>query len=293
MSSATLTGAGPAQASWRERWRQALRGRAGLQIGLALLIFYAVMALFGPAIVGGDPTKQQLRFSGDPPSWAAPLGYDELGRNMLVRIVHGARYTVGIAVAAIALGGVAGITLGALAGYARGWVDNAIMRLIDVMLAFPSILLALAIVSALGAGVVNLIIATALYTIPQYARLTRATFLSLRNEEFVQAATLNGAGAGRTIFRHMLPNSLAPLIVQTSYATAAVVLAAAGLSFLGLGVQPPAPEWGAMLSRGRELLRVSPHVVAVPGLAIAFLILALNLAGDGLRDVTDPRLRHR
>jgi peptide/nickel transport system permease protein len=123
--------------------------------------------------------------------------------------------------------------------------------------------------------------------------LTRATFLSLRNEEYVQAATLNGAGAGRTIFRHMLPNSLAPLIVQTSYATAAVVLAASGLSFLGLGVQPPAPEWGAMLSRGRELLRVSPHVVAVPGLAIAFLILALNLAGDGLRDLTDPRLRHR
>lgn len=292
MSSATLAIA-PTGASWLDRWRRALTGRIGLQIGLALLVFYAVMALIGPVLVGGDPTKQQLRFAGDPPSWEAPLGYDELGRNMLVRIVHGARYTVGIAVAAILLGGVVGISMGALAGYARGWVDNVIMRLIDVMLAFPSILLALAIVSALGAGVINLIIATGLYTIPQYARLTRATFLSLRNEEFVQAATLNGAGAGRTIFRHMLPNALAPLIVQTSYATAAVVLAASGLSFLGLGVQPPAPEWGAMLSRGRELLRVSPHVVAVPGLAIAFLILALNLAGDGLRDVTDPRLRHR
>lgn len=269
------------------------RGRVGLQVGVALLIFYAAMALVGPLIVTGDPTKQQLRFAGDPPSWSAPLGYDELGRDMLTRIVHGARYTVGIAVAAVAIGGIIGVFLGALAGYARGWIDAVIMRLIDVMLAFPSILLALAIVSALGAGLVNLIIATGLYTIPQYARLTRATFLSLRQEEFVQAATLSGAGAARTIFKHMLPNSLAPLIVQTSYAAAAVVLAASGLSFLGLGVQPPAPEWGAMLSRGRELLRVSPHVVAVPGLAIAFLILALNLAGDGLRDVTDPRLRNR
>ena len=275
------------------RWRRALRGRVGFQIGLALLSFYAAMALVGPFIVTGDPTQQQLRFSGDPPSWSAPLGYDELGRGMLTRIVHGARYTVGIAIAAVLVGGTIGITLGALAGYARGWTDSVIMRLIDVMLAFPSILLALAIVAALGAGLVNLIIATGLYTIPQYARLTRATFLSLRQEEFVQAATISGADAMRTIFVHMLPNSLAPLIVQTSYATAAVVLAASGLSFLGLGVQPPSPEWGAMLSRGRDLLRVSPHVVAVPGLAIAFLILALNLAGDGLRDVTDPRLRGR
>lgn len=275
------------------RLRRLLSGRIGLRVGLLLLLFYAAMAIAGPLVVSGDPTKQQLRFSGDPPSWSAPLGYDELGRDMLTRIVYGARYTVGIAVAAVLIGAVIGVTLGALAGYARGWIDITIMRLIDVMLAFPSILLALAIVAALGTGIVNLIIATGLYTIPQYARLTRATFLALRQEEFVQAATLNGANAGRIIFLHMLPNSLAPLIVQTSYAAAAVVLAASGLSFLGLGVQPPAPEWGAMLSRGRDLLRVSPHVVAVPGLAIAFLILALNLAGDGLRDVTDPRMRGR
>jgi peptide/nickel transport system permease protein len=212
---------------------------------------------------------------------------------MLTRIVHGARYTIGIGVAAIAIGGSIGVLLGAVAGYAGGWTDTVIMRLVDVMLAFPSILLALAIVSALGAGLVNLIIATGLYVIPQYARLTRGTLLSLRQAEFVQAATVSGADGRRVIFRHMLPNTLAPLIVQTSYAAAAVVLAASGLSFLGLGVQPPSPEWGAMLSRGRDLLRVSPHVVAVPGLAIAVLILALNLAGDGLRDVTDPRLRNR
>ena len=166
------------------------------------------------------------------------------------------------------------------------------MRVIDVMLAFPSILLALAIVATLGAGWAISSLPRALRD-SQYARLTRATFLSLREAEFVQAATVNGAGAPRIVVTHMLPNTLAPLIVQTSYATAAVVLAASGLSFLGLGVQPPSPEWGAMLSRGRDLLRVAPHVVTVPGLAIAFLILALNLAGDGLRDITDPRLRSR
>jgi peptide/nickel transport system permease protein len=282
-----------ASATRVQRWRQALRGRLGLGLGLALLAFYAALAVAGPVIVRGDPYKQQLRFSGDPPSWSAPLGYDELGRDMLTRIAHGARYTIGIAVAAIAIGGGIGILLGALAGYARGWTDNVTMRVVDVMLAFPSILLALAIVATLGAGLGNLVIATGLYVIPQYARLTRATFLSLREAEFVQAATVSGAGAPRIVVTHMLPNTLAPLIVQTSYATAAVVLAASGLSFLGLGVQPPSPEWGAMLSRGRDLLRVAPHVVTVPGLAIAFLILALNLAGDGLRDITDPRLRSR
>ncbi len=293
MSSATLAGHALVQDSRIDRWRRGARGRLGLYIGLVLLVFYAVLAIVGPVVVRGDPYKQQLRFVGDPPSWSAPLGYDELGRDILTRIAHGARYTLGIGVAAVAIGGSLGVLLGALAGYAGTWTDIIIMRLVDVMLAFPSILLALAIVAALGTGLVNLIIATGLYVIPQYARLTRATFLSLREAEFVHAATVTGADARMIIFRHMLPNTLAPLIVQTSYATAAVVLAASGLSFLGLGVQPPSPEWGAMLSRGRDLLRVSPHVVAVPGLAIAFLILALNLAGDGLRDVTDPRLRTR
>ncbi|MFN8591789.1 MAG: ABC transporter permease [Thermomicrobiales bacterium] len=268
-------------------------GRAGLRIGMALLLFYAVVAIVGPFVVPGDPYKQHLRFAGDPPSWSAPLGYDELGRDMLARIVHGARYTLGIGITAIAIGGGIGIALGAVAGYLGGVADSVIMRLVDIMLAFPSILLALAIVSTLGTGLINLIIATGLYAIPQYARLTRATFLSLGQTEFVHAATVSGAGAERIILRHLLPNALAPLIVQTSYATAAVILAASGLSFLGLGVQPPTPEWGAMLSRGRDLLRVSPHVVTVPGLAIAFLILALNLAGDGIRDATDPRWRQR
>jgi peptide/nickel transport system permease protein len=285
--------AAPARESAAKRWRQQFAGRLGLQVGLVLIVLYGLLAVVGPVVVGGDPYKQQLRFSGEGPSWSAPLGYDELGRDMLSRIAHGARYTIGIGVAAITVGGSIGVLLGAVAGYAGGWIDSVIMRLVDVMLAFPSILLALAIVSALGAGLVNLIIATGLYVIPQYARLTRATFLSLRQAEFVQAAAVSGADASRIIARHMLPNTLAPLIVQTSYATAAVILAASGLSFLGLGVQPPSPEWGAMLSRGRDLLRVSPHVVAVPGLAIAGIILALNLAGDGLRDLTDPRLRNR
>ena len=275
------------------RRRRLIRGRWGLHIGVAILFVYSLVALIGPTVVPGDPYKQHLRLTGKGPSWSAPLGYDELGRDLLARVVAGARVTLTIGLAAVVIGGTVGIILGALAGYTGGWVDVVIMRVIDVMLAFPSLVLALAIVSALGTGPANLIIATGLYSIPQNARLTRATFLSLRETEFVQAARITGATPVRMIGRHLLPNSFAPLIVQTSYATAAVILAASGLSFLGLGVQPPSPEWGAMLSRGRDLLRVSPHVVAVPGLAIAILILALNLAGDGLRDLFDPRLRRR
>jgi peptide/nickel transport system permease protein len=273
--------------------RQRLRGRRGLQIGLVILAVYLAAALIGPFVLPGDPTRQSLRMRAAGPTWSAPFGYDELGRDLFTRIVYGARVTLGIAVAAVALGGSIGVAIGAVAGYQRGVVDALLMRVIDVLLAFPSLIVALAIVATLGSSIPNLIVATALYTLPQYARLTRAAFLSLREQEFVVAAGAAGAAPGRIIFRHMLPNTLAPLIVQTSYAAAAVVLAASGLSFLGLGVQPPSPEWGAMLSRGREFLRVSPHIVIAPGMAIAVLILALNLAGDGLRDALDPRLRNR
>jgi peptide/nickel transport system permease protein len=276
-----------------QRIRYRLRGQRGLQIGIGILIIYLLAATIGPLVVTADPAKQNLQMRAAGPSWSAPFGYDELGRDLFSRVVHGARITIGIALIAVAAGGLAGIIIGGLAGFRRGWVDTVLMRLIDVLLAFPSLIVALAVVATLGAGTRNLIIATAIYIVPQFARLTRATFLGLREQEFVVAATALGAGESRVILRHMLPNSLAPLIVQTSYAVAAVVLTAAGLSFLGLGVQPPSPEWGAMLSRGRDFLRVSPHIVAVPGLAIAFLILALNLTGDGLRNVLDPRLRHR
>jgi peptide/nickel transport system permease protein len=283
-------------ASQPRRWqriRYRLRRQRGLQIGIGILIIYLLAATIGPLVVTADPAKQNLQMRAAAPSWSAPFGHDELGRNLFSRVVHGARITIGIALIAVVAGGLAGIIIGGLAGFRRGWVDTVFMRLIDVLLAFPSLIVALAVVATLGAGTRNLIIATAIYIVPQFARLTRATFLGLREQEFVVAATALGAGETRVILRHMLPNSLAPLIVQTSYAVAAVVLTAAGLSFLGLGVQPPSPEWGAMLSRGRDFLRVSPHIVAVPGLAIAFLILALNLTGDGLRNVLDPRLRHR
>lgn len=276
-----------------QRLRSQWRGQRGLQLGVGILIVYLAAATFGPMLVTADPAKQNLRLRAAGPSWSAPFGYDELGRDLLSRVVHGARITLGIAFVAVLAGGLVGMIVGGLAGYRRGWVDTILMRLIDVLLAFPSLIVALAVVATLGAGTRNLIIATAIYIVPQYARLTRATFLSLREQEYVVAANAAGASDSRVILRHMLPNASAPLIVQTSYAVAAVILAAAGLSFLGLGVQPPSPEWGAMLSRGRDFLRVSPHIVAVPGLAIAFLILALNLTGDGLRNVLDPRLRNR
>jgi peptide/nickel transport system permease protein len=273
--------------------RNRYRGRRGLQVGSLVLAVYIIAALIGPFVIPGDPSKQALRLRAHGPSWDAPFGYDELGRDLLVRVIYGARVTLGIAGAAVISGGALGVIIGAVAGYFRGWIDAVLMRFVDMLLAFPSLIIALAIVATLGSGAKNLIIATALYTLPQYARLTRATFLSLREQEFVIAATALGPSSTRIVLRHIFPNALAPLIVQTSYAAAAVVLAASGLSFLGLGVQPPSPEWGAMLSRGREFLRVSPHIVVVPGMTIAVLILALNLAGDGLRDLLDPRLRNR
>jgi peptide/nickel transport system permease protein len=273
--------------------RHRLRGRPGLAIGAALLALYLLAALVGPLVVPGDPYQQNLRLRAASPTLTAPFGYDELGRNLFTRIIHGARITIGISLAAVVLGGGLGILVGAAAGLRGGWLDTVLMRLVDVLLAFPSLIIALAIVATFGAGIRILVIATALYTLPQYARLTRATFLGLRGQEYVTAAEAAGVTPAGLVTRHLLPNAMAPLIVQTSYAAAAVVLAASGLSFLGLGVQPPSPEWGAMLSRGREFLRVAPHIVVVPGVTIALLIMALNLTGDGLRDLLDPRLRNR
>ncbi len=293
MSPPTLAAEPPGAGARLAVARRRLHGRPGLAIGAALLTIYLLAALVGPLIVPGDPYQQNLRLRAAGPTLTAPFGYDELGRNLFTRIVHGARVTIGISIAAVLLGGAAGILAGAVAGIRGGWIDTVLMRLVDVLLAFPSLIIALAIVATFGAGIRILIIATALYTLPQYARLTRATFLGLRGQEYVTAAEAAGVSPGRLVTHHLLPNALAPLIVQTSYAAAAVVLAASGLSFLGLGVQPPSPEWGAMLSRGREFLRVSPHIVIVPGLTIAILIMALNLTGDGLRDLLDPRLRNR
>lgn len=267
--------------------------RAGpsFQVGLVILVVYLLVSFIGPLVMTRDPSLQVLRLTAAPPSWSAPFGYDELGRDLLARVVYGGRITIGIALGAVAAGGLIGILIGLVAGYSRGWVDSVLMRIIDTLLAFPSLILALAIVGALGAGAMNLAIAAGVYCIPQFARITRATVLTLVSIDFVSAARVAGASPTRIALRHLLPNAIAPLIVQTTYAIAAVILVTSGLSFLGLGVQPPSPEWGAILARGRDYLRSDPHIVMIPGAVIAVFILALNLVGDGLRKLLDPRTR--
>ena len=259
--------------------------------GGAVVAIFVVVALFAPVLAPFDPLKGRLGDRLRAPSAAHWLGTDELGRDVLSRVLHGARITAQVQVAAVGLALAIGTVLGLTAGYVGRSVDQVIMRFMDILMAFPGIFLALAIIAALGTGLGNVIIATGIFLVPQFARVVRASILTLRDMEFVQAARALGQRDVAIVFRYLLPNSLAPIIVQTSLRMATVLLTASGLSFLGLGVQPPAPEWGAMLSNARSYMITAPHVAMMPGLAIALVVLGFNLLGDGLRDSLDPRLR--
>jgi peptide/nickel transport system permease protein len=275
---------------WADTLRRVARNRAAMAGGTLVGIF-VVMALLAPVLSPYDPLKGRLGERLRTPNPAHWLGTDELGRDVLSRVLHGARITAQIQVAAVGLALAVGTALGLIAGYVGRSVDQVIMRLMDILMAFPGIFLALAIIAALGTGLDNVIIATGIFLVPQFARVVRASTLTLREMEFVQAARALGQGDFAIVFRYLLPNSLAPIIVQTSLRMATVLLTASGLSFLGLGVQPPAPEWGAMLSSARSYMINAPHVALMPGLAIALVVLGFNLLGDGLRDSLDPRLR--
>jgi len=259
-------------------------------LGGVIVIMFVLVALFVNAIMPHDPFKQDLRQRLRGPSHEYILGRDDIGRCILSRIIYGARTSLSIAVSSIGIGLSVGVLLGALAGYYQR-LDGIIMRLIDIMLAFPSMFLALAIVSALGPGLRNVIIAVGIYSIPTFCRVTRGAVLMVKENEYVEAARAIGAGDATIIFGHILPNCLAPIIVQTTLYIPAAIITAAGLSFLGLGVQSPIAEWGAMLGEGRVYLRVAPHVAIFPGLAIMIVVLGFNLFGDGLRDALDPRLK--
>ena len=275
---------------WADVLRRVVRTRAAVVGGL-IVVTFVVVALFAPLLTPYDPLKGRLveRLKG--PSAAHWLGTDELGRDVLTRILYGARITIQIQLAAVTLALVIGTALGLTAGYVGRWPDLVIMRLMDILMAFPGIFLALAIIAALGTGLVNVVMAAGISLVPQFARVVRASVLGLRELEFVQAARALGNGDAAIVFRYVLPNSLAPLIVQTSLRMATVLLTASGLSFLGLGVQPPSPEWGAILSNARTYMITAPHVATMPGLAIMLVVLGFNLLGDGLRDSLDPRLR--
>jgi peptide/nickel transport system permease protein len=275
---------------WADTLRRVVRTRAAV-VGGVLVGSFVVVALLAPVVAPYDPLKGRLAERLQPPSGAHWLGTDELGRDVLSRILHGARITVQIQLAAVGLALAVGTALGLTAGYVGRWADQLIMRFMDILMAFPGIFLALAIIAALGTGLVNVVIATGIFLVPQFARVVRASILTLKEMEFVQAARALGRGDAALVFRYLLPNSLAPIIVQTSLRMATVLLTASGLSFLGLGVQPPSPEWGAMLSNARSYMITAPHVATMPGLAIMLVVLGFNLLGDGLRDSLDPRLR--
>jgi ABC-type dipeptide/oligopeptide/nickel transport system permease subunit len=267
-----------------------LRRHPSAMVGLAILLFYVVASLLGPLVFHYDPVRQNLSDAFLPGSGAHPLGTDDLGRDELVRLLYGARYTLVLGLAAVALGLLAGVPLGALSGYRGGWIDLLAQRLTDILLAFPNILLALALVAALGVGLQNVVIAVGITSIPIFIRLVRASALSVRELPYVEAARALGVPSAVTLFRHVIPNSLAPVIVQASLQLGAAILIAAGLGFLGLGVQAPTPEWGTMLGSSRNYIFSDPNLATYPGLAIFGAVLAFNLVGDGLRDALDPRL---
>ena len=266
---------------------------ADQRAGLAILSVLFLAAAFADLLYDYDTSvvRQNASIRLSSPSWKHLLGTDEFGRDILARIIHGARVSIPVGLVTIMISAVAGGLLGAIAGYGGKLVDNAIMRVMDIFLAVPSILLSIAIVAALGPNLRNLLIAISIANVPPFARIVRASVLTLRNQEFVEAAKAIGARDLRVMFRHIIPNAMAPVIVQATLCVAGSILSIAGLSFIGLGIQPPAPEWGAMLSGGRQYLRTAWWVTAFPGMAIMLTILSLNLLGDGLRDALDPRLK--
>jgi peptide/nickel transport system permease protein len=279
------------QAQLGQMWRQwlALKRNPLAVMGLAIIVALLVIAAFAPLIATHDPISQTLSNRLKPPSWTHYFGTDQLGRDIFSRIVYGARVTLVIVLLVVFTVGPIGLLIGAASGYLGGWVDRALMRITDIFLAFPRLILALAFVAALGPGLVNAVIAIAFTAWPPYARVARAETLIIRNTDYIAATRLQGASSWRIVLRHIVPMCLPSLIVRTTLDMAGIILIAAGLGFLGLGAQPPLPEWGAMISAGREHIFDFYWVAMFPGLAICIVALGFNLLGDGLRDVMDSK----
>jgi peptide/nickel transport system permease protein len=289
---------------WKSGFRRLLRRRTGVT-GLIIISFWVLVALFAPLLATHDPRQGLLGEEPgiqrrDPPCihlLGCPeerpqhiLGLDGNARDEYSRIVHGARVSLTIGITTVTSAILVGALLGAIAGFWGGWIDNLIMRIMDVVLGFPALLLAIAIVAVLGPGLTNALLAIALVTIPQYARVMRASVLQIKEMDFVAASKALGASNWRILFSRVIPNALTPLVVLGTLGVAGAILEAAGLSFLGLGAQPPTAEWGSMLGADRNQVFSAPHLVFFPGLAIMFTVLGFNLLGDGLRDALDPRL---
>jgi peptide/nickel transport system permease protein len=274
----------------RDAWRRFYRNRLAL-LGLVIVALLVVSAVFAPWLSPADPNKQSLIEKRTRPGAKFMLGADEFGRDILSRTIHGSRLALLVGTLSVTIAVAVGLVLGSLAGFVGGWVDATIMRAIEVLLAFPYLLLAIAIVSALGSGALNTTIAVGIWGTPPVTRIVRGSVLALRESEYVRAARALGASGFALVVRHILPNVLPTVIVYGTLFMAQAILVEAALSFLGLGVQPPTPSWGLMVATGRDFLLVAPHIATIPGLAIMVAVLGFNLLGDGLRDALDPRLR--
>jgi ABC-type dipeptide/oligopeptide/nickel transport system permease subunit len=273
-----------------EAWTRFRRNRLAL-VGLALVLVLALAAISAPWLAPYDPTRQSLIEKRAHPGAKYLLGADEFGRDILSRVIYGSRVALLVGVLSVVIALLGGLVLGTAAGFAGGWLDALMMRAVDILLAFPYLLLALAIVAALGPGALNTTIAVGIWGVPAVTRIVRGSVLALRETEYVGAARALGAPAPALLRRHILPNVLPGLIVYATLFMANAILLEAALSFLGLGVQPPTASWGLMVSTGRDVLLVAPHVATVPGVAIMVAVLGFNLVGDGLRDALDPRLK--
>ncbi|NDP41555.1 MAG: ABC transporter permease subunit [Aromatoleum sp.] len=280
----------------REFWQSYAQNRGAI-IGVTLVLLLIALALGADFVAPHPPNEQYREFTLTPPMWDEGgssrfvLGTDPVGRDMLSRLIHGTRLSLVIGFISVAISLVIGVTLGLVAGYFRGLTETVIMRLMDVMLALPSLLLAIAVVAILGPGLANAMYAIAIVLLPHYVRLTRAAVIAEAGKEYVASSKIAGAGTWRLMFNTILPNCTAPLIVQATLGFSSAILDAAALGFLGLGAQPPTPEWGSMLASALEFIQRAPWVVTYPGLAILVTVLAFNLMGDGLRDALDPKLK--
>ena len=280
------------RSQFQETWRRLKKNRMAM-LGLFVITLLILVSIFADFIFDYNDVviKQDTSIRLEGPSSEHWLGTDEFGRDILARLVHGSRVSLSVGVVAVTISLLIGGTLGAIAGFYGGKVDNVIMRFMDILLAVPSLLLSITIVSALGPSLINLMLAIGISLVPSYARIVRASVLTVKDQEFVEAARCIGANNFEIITSHIIPNCMAPIIVQVSLKVASAILSTSGLSFLGLGVKAPTPEWGAMLSGGRSYLRNAPHLCIFPGIAIIITILSLNLLGDGLRDALDPKLK--
>ncbi|MFN4189718.1 MAG: ABC transporter permease [Pseudothermotoga sp.] len=280
------------KSAWTITFKRISKNKGAL-IGMFVVVTIVIVAITAPLIAPYDPYKQDLLSSLEGPSLKHPFGTDIFGRDVLSRVIYGARTSVSISFLAVIIAIFMGMTAGTVAGYFGGVVDEMLMRFLDILMAFPDILLAIAIVAALGPGKSNLIIAIAIYSFPQFARVMRASVLTVKNNEYIEAARAVGESNMAIIIRYVVPNALAPIIVQATLRMATAILTISGLSFLGLGVKPPEAEWGTDLAMARVYLEIAPHLGIFPGVALFLTVMGFNLFGDGLNDALNPRLKDR